>query len=75
MELKINLDYNQILRLIYQLPEKEINKLAVTLNAGITQKKRSQDFPELILKAPTWSDYEFNKYSKARIHFNDSRLA
>lgn len=75
MELKINIDYNQILRLIHQLPEKEINKLAVTLNSEITLKKTSQSVQELILKAPTWTDSDFNNYTKARNHFDNSRLA
>lgn len=75
MELKINIDYNQKLRLIHQLPEKEINKLAVTLNSEITLKKTSQSVQELILKAPTWTDSDFNNYTKARNHFDNSRLA
>lgn len=75
MELKINIDYNQILRLIHQLPEKEINKLAVTLNSEITLKKTSQSVQELIHKAPTWTDSDFNNYTKARNHFDNSRLA
>lgn len=75
MELKIKIDYNQILRLIYQLPKKEINKLVVTLNSEIKLNKTSQNIKELILKAPTWTETEFQNYSDARNHLNNSRLA
>ena len=73
MELQI--DYNQILRLIHQLSEKEINKLAVTLNSEINVKRKSQPIQELILNAPTWNDSDFNDYTEGRNHFNNSRLA
>jgi CDP-glycerol glycerophosphotransferase (TagB/SpsB family) len=53
--------------LIHQLPEKEINKLAVVLNSEIQLKKASQSVKELILMAPTWSDSDLNSYNEARI--------
>lgn len=75
MELKIKIDYNQILRLIHQLPEKDINKLIVTLNAKKTIKKTSKQLQNLIITAPTWTDSDFNNYAEGRNHFNKSRLA
>lgn len=67
MELKINLDYNEILNLIHQLPEKDIEKLALTLQSEVSSKKSSESIQDLILKAPTWSDSELDSYNKARV--------
>lgn len=71
--MKIN--YNQILELIHQLPENEIEKLAITLQSEISSKKSSESIQELILKAPIWSDSDFEDYKEARNYINKSRLA
>jgi hypothetical protein len=71
----MKVDYNQILDLIHQLPEKEIEKLAITLQSEISSKKTSESIQELILKAPTWSDSDLEDYKEARNSINNSRLA
>ena len=71
----MKVDYNQILELIHQLPEKEIEKLAITLQSEISSKKTSESIQELILKAPTWSDSDLGDYKEARNSINSSRLA
>lgn len=68
-------DYNQILELIHQLPERQIEKLTVTLQSEMLSKKTSKSIQELILKAPTWSDSNYNNYKKARNYINKSRIA
>lgn len=75
MELKINLDYGQILNLIQQLPEEQIEKLADTLQAEVSSKKSQQSIEKLILKAPTWADSELNNFKAARNHINKTRIA
>ncbi|RKY54369.1 MAG: hypothetical protein DRP93_05175 [Candidatus Neomarinimicrobiota bacterium] len=75
MELTVNVDYEQILGLIYQLPKKEIEKLTITLQSEILSKKSTKSIQELILNAPTWSDPEFDNYQKARNHIEKSRIA
>jgi hypothetical protein len=75
MELKIKIDYNQILSLIHQLPEREIKKLTTTLQSEILSKKTSKKIQELILQAPTWSESDFNSYQESRKYINNSRLA
>ena len=67
MELRINIDYDQILSLIHQLPKKDIEKLAYTLQTEIVKKKSSKKLHEMILKAPTWTDSDFNGFKKATI--------
>ena len=75
MELTINLDYNQILRLIHQLPKSEIEKLTNTLQTEMASTKSPTTLQELILTAPTWSDSDLNDYNEARKHINKSRIA
>lgn len=75
MELRVDLNYNQILRLIRQLPKKEIKKLTNTLQSEITTDKSTRSLQKLILQAPTWTDSDLNDYSEARIHINKSRIA
>jgi len=75
MELRIDMDYNQILGLIHQLPKREIERLTHTLQSEISLKKSSIDLQEMILKAPTWTDLELDDYNKAREHINKSRIA
>lgn len=75
MELRIDLDYNQILVLIHQLPKKEIERLTYTLQSEIASKKSHEVLQKLILSAPTWSDLDFDDFNKARTHINKSRIA
>ena len=70
----MKVDYNQILELVHQLPEKEIEKLAITLQSEISSKKTSESIQELILKAPTWSDTDLEDYKEARNSIKNSRL-
>ena len=75
MELRLNIDYDQILKLIQQLPDKEIERLAITLQSEVASKKSTTTIHEVALKAPTWSDSDFNDYQEARDHINRSRIA
>ncbi|MCX6227479.1 MAG: hypothetical protein NTV01_22545 [Bacteroidia bacterium] len=75
MELRIDVDYNQILRLIHQLPKREIEKLTNTLQIEMASKKTSNTIQKMILNAPTWSDSDLNDFNEARNHINKSRIA
>lgn len=75
MELRIDVDYNQILRLIHQLPKSEIERLTNTLQSEISLNKSSKAIQKIILKAPTWSDSDFNDFNVARSHLNKTRIA
>ena len=70
MKLKINIEYNQILNLIRQLPKKEIERLTLTLQAEIASGKSNQLLQKMILDAPTWTDEELNDYNEARSPIN-----
>lgn len=76
MELKINIEYNEILNLIQQMPEKDIRKLADVLKSQVFSKPKSADsIRNIILDAPVWSDEDFNNYQLAHESFNKSRIA
>jgi len=75
MELRVDITYNQILRLIRQLPKKDIKKLTNTLQSEIAADKSTKSLQKLILQAPTWTDSDLNEYNGARIHINKSRIA
>jgi hypothetical protein len=75
MELRIDLEYNQILKLIHQLPKKEIERLTITLQSEISANKSTSTLQKMILDAPTWSDAELHEYEEARTHLNQSRIA
>jgi hypothetical protein len=75
MELSVNINYNQILRLIRQLPKKDIEKLTRTLQSEISAEESSKTLDQIILQAPTWTDSDFKEYKKVRSHINKSRVA
>jgi hypothetical protein len=75
MELSININYNQILKLIRQLPQKDIEKLTRTLQNEISSEKTLVSLDKLILQAPTWSDSDLKDYNEAKNHINKSRVA
>ena len=75
MELRIDLEFNQILKLIHQLPKKEIERLTITLQSEISANKSASTLQKMILDAPTWSDAELHEYEEARTHLNQSRIA
>lgn len=75
MELKVNISYSQILKLVRQLPRKDIEKLTTTLQSEIAVDKFSMSLQELILEAPTWDDSDLNNFNEVRVHINKSRIA
>jgi hypothetical protein len=78
MELRINLEYKQILNLVHQLPEKDIERLASTLQSEVSNKRKrtkNRSIQELLLKAPTWTESDYSGFQEARDHINKSRIA
>ena len=81
MELTFNIDYEQLLQLIHQLPEEQQIKLWQDLQKKAKAKvdskaKESQpltDLQELLLQAPTWTDKEYQHYKEAKKHLNQFR--
>ena len=76
MELKLNLNFNQILSLVRQLNDKEKERLAESLQSDIasTKPSKKKDIQEIILNAPTWGEEELTDWQNARTHGNNSRI-
>ena len=76
MELKLNLNFNQILGLIQQLSDSEKARLASTIQSELASKKPSETkkIQDLILSAPTWGEEELSEYKNVRAHINKSRI-
>lgn len=77
MQTNLNVDLRDIETILKQLAVSDLKKLNETIRHEIIFKKRSKriNLQSLILKAPTWSDDQYNKYLAAREHLNNSRLA
>ncbi|MFZ4412872.1 MAG: hypothetical protein ACOYOV_07300 [Bacteroidales bacterium] len=76
MEIKVNIGYREILELIFQLPEKDIQKLMKTIQKKENQKQvktTTIDFQKLLLQAPTWSDKEYSDFLEGEKHFKQFR--
>jgi hypothetical protein len=76
MNLNLNIDYNDLVAIIKQLPVSDLKMLNNTINQEIVIKKQVEksDLQTLLLKAPTWTEEEFHEYQKVREHINKSRL-
>lgn len=77
MELKVNLNFNEVVKIVMQLPESDRKKLAQkilhTENQLHTEKTRSKtenikltDFQKILLNGPTWSEEEYANWKKVR---------
>ena len=75
MELRLDLEFNQLLKLIHQFPKKDIERLSVVLQSEVSANKSSGSLQKMILDAPTWTDAELHDFNDARTHLNQSRIA
>jgi hypothetical protein len=76
MQLNLNVDYKDIVTIVKQLPVSELKKLNTAISHEIVSKKHPKrtNLQTLILKAPTWTDSQYNDYLSTREHINKSRL-
>ena len=73
MELKINIEYSQVLKLVKQLSKKEIYKLLEDIQSGNDFEIKTQttsSFQKLLKNGPTWTDEQYNSFLEGRDHFN-----
>jgi hypothetical protein len=77
MHVNLNIAYNDLVTIVKQLPVSELKRLNTTINNEIVTKKQAKTstLQSLILKAPTWSDVEYDEYQSIRQLINKSRLA
>ncbi len=77
MLLNVDLNIEQILNLIIQLPEDDQKKLIGQLKNLDTSEPplSTEKLKELALSAPTWTDKEYEEYIERRNHIKSSRLS
>lgn len=75
MKVELNLKYDELVKVINQLPQEQMEKLLQSIKAEIKVKnEKKEKLKKFILKAPTWSDKEYSAYQEARNHINKTRL-
>ncbi len=77
MELRLNIDCNQLLSLIKQLPATQIAKLRIELDKKYSEekpKKASSDFQKFLLNDPVMSDKQYNAFVENRERMTQWRL-
>ena len=77
MEFTMDIKFEQLVEIVSQLPEDLKEKLFESVNQKEKTKRSAskEDFQQLILKAPTWTDEQIEAYKNARKHINLSRIA
>lgn len=76
MELKIDIEYEQIVGLVKQLPAAKIVQLKTELNESLIDKKSKTDvseFQNLLLNGPVMSNTQYNEFLENRKWFNQWR--
>lgn len=76
MELKVDIQYDQLLTLIKQLPAAKIVQLKSDLSDSFIEKKAKSeisDFQEFLLKGPVMSDDQYEQFLENRKQFNQWR--
>jgi hypothetical protein len=77
MHVNLNIAYNDLVSIVKQLPLSDLERLNYTISNELVTKKKTNNstLQSLILKAPTWSDKEYNDHQTIREHINKSRLS
>lgn len=76
MELRVKIDYDELLKLVQQLPKDQITKLKAELEKLGVQKRvqsEKQNLKELALSGPVMMDKQFTEYQSFREHMNKWR--
>ncbi len=76
MELKIDLEYEQLLTLVKQLPAAKIVQLKTELSDKLIERKSKSDISELqnfLLNGPVMNDTQHEEFLENRKWFNQWR--
>ena len=76
MNLQINIEFEQVVNLVKQLPKSQKEKLAYVIQKELMHKKytkKSNELQKLLLQGPTWSEEEYKNFLEARAHLNQFR--
>jgi len=75
MELKVDIEFKQLLRVIKQLPEDKMTLLKAELSSPISPDitNSTKKFQELLLTGPVMDNDQYKVYKETRNHFNKWR--
>lgn len=67
MDLTIKIDYDQLLKLIFQLPKHDMERLSNTLQKELSSRKSVENIQDLILQAPTWTESDLKLLNRKHV--------
>lgn len=75
MELKLNISYRELLKLIKQLPTNQIKKLKSELSNDLLEKTNNfkSNFQDFLLSGPVMTDEQYDSYIENRKNLNKWR--
>ena len=77
MEIKLKIDYDQLITIINQLPIDEVKKLKAEIEK-ISNEKNSEvtdDLESLIVNGPVMSDEKYHEFEENRKNFSQWRVS
>jgi hypothetical protein len=76
MELKVDIEFDELLKLVKQLPASKLIQLKSAIENDIIETKSKEeisDFQRFLLEAPVMSDDQYEQFLENRKHFNEWR--
>ena len=77
MQMSIDVNIEQLLFLIRNLPEEQLLKIQAEINKSLKVKtsESKADYLEMLLEAPTMSEEQYQQYKENRKSFNQWRTS
>ena len=76
MQLTVDIEFNELLKIIKQLPAFQIEKIKTEVNEKTVVNKpivEKSEFQEFLLSGPVMSEEQYQGYLENRQHFNKWR--
>jgi hypothetical protein len=76
MQLNVDIEFNELMNIIRQLPASQIEKIKTEVNDNIIfdkQKIEISDFQEFLLSGPIMTDKQYEEYLENRQQFTKWR--
>ncbi|MBV6439006.1 MAG: hypothetical protein EPGJADBJ_00636 [Saprospiraceae bacterium] len=70
MNLNLEIGYEQLLKLVMQLPSKQRKQLAEAIQKAETPSPQPNNLQELLLTGPVWTEEEYQNVLKTREQLN-----
>lgn len=77
MQVSIDVNLEQLLLLIKNLPEEQLIKIQEEINKTLRVKtsEKKADYLEMLIQAPTMSEEQYQQYKENRKSFNQWRIS